>query len=188
MLFGQFCKSPSQCTYWPLMASSGVKVFCFVLNNARPLLPLEMMLLRLWEQEKVSITPSFKSQINILQYPSSLSSTNSMIWSLKSMTSIKVTMTIVKMWRKKLREQFYKYAFPPCTDVCFKGRCWLILCQSVDHTAQRSTLWQICISKKGKYQHQVKVLIERMAFSLDDTLSSVHMCYIGNRIYFSFVC
>jgi hypothetical protein len=46
---------------------------------------------------------------------------------------------------KKFRKPLYEYAFPPRADVCFEGKCWLIFCQSVDHMAQRSTLWQICI-------------------------------------------
>ena len=31
----------------------------------------------------------------------------------------------------------YGYAFPPRADVCFKGKCWIILCQSVERRAHR---------------------------------------------------
>ena len=49
---------------------------------------------------------------------------------------------------KKFRDPLYQYDFPPCADVCFEGKCWLILHQGIDHMAQRSTLWQICITKQ----------------------------------------
>ena len=52
-------------------------------------------------QEKVSIAPSFKPQINILQCPSSQSLPSSMIWWLRSMISTKMTMSIAKMPRNK---------------------------------------------------------------------------------------
>ena len=42
---------------------------------------------------------------------------------------------------KKFRKPLYEYAFPPLADVCFEGKCWLILHQRIDHMAQRSTLW-----------------------------------------------
>ena len=41
---------------------------------------------------------------------------------------------------KNFRKPLYGYAFPPRADVCFEGKCWLILSQSVDWQAQRSTL------------------------------------------------
>ena len=41
---------------------------------------------------------------------------------------------------KKFRKPLYEYAFPPRADVCFEGKCWLILRQCVDHKAQRRTL------------------------------------------------
>ena len=36
---------------------------------------------------------------------------------------------------KKFRKPLYEYAFPPRADVCFEGKCWLILRQSVDYMA-----------------------------------------------------
>ena len=41
---------------------------------------------------------------------------------------------------KKFRKPLYEYAFPPLADVCFEGKCWLILRHDVDHMAQRRTL------------------------------------------------
>ena len=31
---------------------------------------------------------------------------------------------------KKFRKPLYEYAFPPRADVCFEGKCWLILRQA----------------------------------------------------------
>ena len=31
---------------------------------------------------------------------------------------------------KKFRKPLYEYAFPPRADVCFEGKCWLILHQA----------------------------------------------------------
>ena len=71
---------------------------------------------------------------------------------------------------RNFRKPLYGYAFPPRADVCFEGKCLLILCQSVDGTAQRSTLWaDLHIPELGKHQDQVKILIEKTASSLDDT-------------------
>ena len=66
-------------TYWKLMASHGER-FCFVLNGARPLLPLETTFFETARAGKgFYITLSFKSQINIFQYPSSRFLLSSMI-------------------------------------------------------------------------------------------------------------
>ena len=71
---------------------------------------------------------------------------------------------------RKFKKPLYGYAFPPRADVCFEGKWWLILCQSVDWMAQRSSLWaDLHNPESGKHQDQVKVLIEKTASSLDDT-------------------
>ena len=70
---------------------------------------------------------------------------------------------------KKFRKPLYGYAFPPRADVCFEGKCRLILCQSVDYMTQPSTLTADLHTETGKHQDQVKVLIERTASLLDDT-------------------
>ena len=62
--------------------------FCFILNGARPLLPLETEFFETTRAGKGFYLLSFKFQINILQYPSSRYLLNSMIWWLKSITSI----------------------------------------------------------------------------------------------------
>ena len=48
---------------------------------------------------------------------------------------------------KNFRTPLYGYAFPPLADVCFEGKCLLILCRIVDQTAQHSPM-QICIFPK----------------------------------------
>jgi len=40
----------------------------------------------------------------------------------------------------KFRKPSSGYAFPPRADVCFENKCWLLLRQHVDWTAQRSNL------------------------------------------------
>ena len=70
---------------------------------------------------------------------------------------------------KKFKKPLYGYAFPPRADVCFEGKWWLILCQSVDRMAQRLSLWaDLHIPESGKHADQVKALIEKTASSLDD--------------------
>ena len=49
---------------------------------------------------------------------------------------------------KKFRKPLYEYTFPPRADVCFEGKCWLILRQGIDHMTQRLTLSQIFIAKQ----------------------------------------
>jgi len=41
---------------------------------------------------------------------------------------------------RKFRKPLSEYDFPPRAYVCFEGKCCLILCQSIDWTAQRSSL------------------------------------------------
>ena len=62
--------------------------FCFVLNGARPLLPLETEFFETTRAGKGFYRLSFKFQFNILQYPSSRYLPNSMTWWLRSITSI----------------------------------------------------------------------------------------------------
>jgi hypothetical protein len=75
----------------------------------------------------------------------------------------------------KFRKPLYGYAFPPRADVCFEGKCWLILCQSVELFQPYADLH---IPESGKHQDQVKVLIEKMASSLDDT--ALRMLFVSN--------
>ena len=68
---------------------------------------------------------------------------------------------------ERFRKPLYSYAFPPRADVCFEGKCWVFLCQSVDLWAQPNA--DLHTSETGKHQNQVKVLIEKTVSSLDDT-------------------
>jgi hypothetical protein len=36
-----------------------------------------------------------------------------------------------KYVEEKFRKPLYEFKFPPRADVCFEGKCWLILCHSV---------------------------------------------------------
>ena len=75
MLFGQFRYSRRTLTTDGQFYGER---FCFVLNNARPLLPLETAFFETARAGNGLYLPSFKIQINILQYLSSRSSPNSM--------------------------------------------------------------------------------------------------------------
>ena len=66
---------------------------------------------------------------------------------------------------KNFRKPLYGYAFPPCADVCFEGKCWL----SVDGWLNVQPHPDLHTAETGKHQDQVKVLIEKTASSLDDT-------------------
>jgi hypothetical protein len=69
---------------------------------------------------------------------------------------------------KRFRKPLYGYAFPPRADVCFEGKYWLLLFQSVDQlNVQPYT--DLHISDIGSHQDQVKVLIDKTASLLDDT-------------------
>ena len=70
---------------------------------------------------------------------------------------------------KRFRKPLYEYTFPPCADVCFEGKCWLILCQARRPYGSMSNLIADLHSETGNHQEQVKVLIEKTASSLDNT-------------------
>ena len=76
----------------------------------------------LWDSESrtrfLSITPSFRFQFpfNNVQYLSSRSSPNSMIWWLRFMTWIKMTMSIVEMRRNKWKKSLESH----CTSMLFR--------------------------------------------------------------------
>ena len=130
----------------------------------------------LWDGEGrkrfLSLHPSFKSQINILQYLSLWSLPNSMIWWLRSMTWIKMIMLITNMWRNR----WVRSSENHCTGMHF---------HHVQMCASKASAGQSCVkvtgglivrpyadlhtSETSTHQDQVKVLIERTASSLDDT-------------------
>ena len=108
--------SLSQRTYWPLMVSSAVKGFVLFWTILGLYCHWKRRSLRRRGQEKVSTTPSFKFQINILQYPSSRSLPSSMIWWLKSMIFIETMMSIAEMRRKKWKKSLENH----CTGMLFR--------------------------------------------------------------------
>ena len=70
---------------------------------------------------------------------------------------------------KKFRKPLYEYTFPPFADVCFEGKCWLILRQACRPYGSTSNPISDLHSERGNHQEQVKVLIEKTASSLDNT-------------------
>ena len=70
---------------------------------------------------------------------------------------------------KKFRKPLYGYTSPPRADVCFEGKCQLILCQMWTRWLNVQPYADLHTTESGKHQDQVKVLIERTASSLDDT-------------------
>ena len=107
--------SLSQPTYWPLTVSSAVKGFVLFWTRLGLCYHWKRHSLRRRGQEKVSITPSFKFKINILQYPSSRSLPSSMTWWLRSMTWIEMTMSTAK----KLRKFWIRGSENHCTGMPF---------------------------------------------------------------------
>ena len=70
---------------------------------------------------------------------------------------------------KIFRKPLYEYTFPPFADVCFEGKCWLILCQACRPYGSTSNPIADLHCETGNHQDQVKVLIEKTASSLDNT-------------------
>ena len=134
-------------------------------------------------QDKVSIAPSLKHplQINILQYPSSRSLPSSMIWWLKSMTSMKMTMSIAETQRNKWKRNFENH----CTDMPFpRVQMSASKASSGYPFVNMSTGWLnvqpyagLHTLETSEHQDQVKVLIERTASSLDD--SALKMLFVS---------
>jgi hypothetical protein len=105
-------------------------------------------------QEKVSITPSLKSQFPIYHFTvpviaifTKFDDLMTQIYDINQDDDVN-RQNAEEQVEKKFRKPLYEYSFPPRADVCFEGKCWLILHQIVDHMAHCSTLWQICIAKQ----------------------------------------
>ena len=103
-------------------------------------------------QEKVSVTPSFKFQflikhfiVPVIAIFTKFDDLMTQIYDLDKDDDVNRQYAEEQV-EKKFRIPLYGYVFPPSADVCFEGKCWLIMCQSIDHRAQQS--WQICIAKQ----------------------------------------
>ena len=96
----------SQRTYWLLMINSAVKGFVLFWTMLGLYYRWKRCSLIRRGQEKVSFTPSFRLslRINIFQCLSSQYLPNSTTWWLKSITSMKMTMSIAKMRRNKWKK------------------------------------------------------------------------------------
>ena len=105
----------SQRTYWPLMVSSAVIGFVLFWIMLALYCHWKRSSLRRRGQEKVSTALSLKYTINSLQYLSLRSLPSSMIWSLRSMTSIKMMISIAEMQRNKWKRSSENH----CMDIPF---------------------------------------------------------------------
>ena len=107
--------SLSQCTFRQLMVDSAIKGFVLFWTMLDLYCHWKRSSLRRRGQDKVSIAPSINSQLNILQYPSSRSLPSSMIWWLRSTTSIKMMMPIANLRRNKWKTNSENH----CTGINF---------------------------------------------------------------------
>jgi hypothetical protein len=126
--------------------------FCFVLNNARPLLPLETAFFETARAGKGFLSPHCSSSklthftVPVIAIFTKFDDLITQVYDIDKDEDVN-RQTAEEQVEKIFRTPLYGYAFPPLADVCFEGKCWLILCQSVDQTAQHSPM-QICILPK----------------------------------------
>ena len=109
--------------------------FCFVLNNARPLLPLETAFFEKARAGKGSITPSFKFQFSILHFTvpviaifTKFDDLMTQIYDMDKDDDVN-RQNAEEQVEKRFRNPLYEYAFPPRADVCFEGKYRSIFCQ-----------------------------------------------------------
>ena len=159
----------------------------------------------LWDSEScerfLSITLHLSSnpQSNIFQYLWSRSSLNLMIWWLRFMIWIKMTMSIVEMRRNKWKKGSENH----CTSIPFHLVKMSASKVSAGNLARRklrqarrpygsmSNPMADLHNETGNHQDQVKVLIERTASSLDNTAlkmlfvsvqqNNIDLCSICNK-------
>ena len=129
--------------------------FCFVLNNARPLLPLEKAFFESARAGK-GFYPSHLTNfqvpdehftVPVIAIFTKFDDLMTQIYDIDQDDEVNRQIAEEQV-EKRFRNPLYEYTFPPRADVCFEGKCWLILHQGIDHMAQRLTLWQICIAKQ----------------------------------------
>ena len=94
--------------------------------------------LRRQGQEKVSTTSSFKFQINTFAVPviAIFTMFDDLINQITDIDNIDQDDAVdrqnaEKIVEEKFRKPLYGYKFGPRADVCFEGKYWLFLCQSV---------------------------------------------------------
>ena len=121
--------------------------FCFILNNARPLLPLETAFFETARAGKGFLSPPHIFQVNKLTFLTvpviaiftKFDDLITQVYDIDHDEDVN-RKNAEEQVEKNFRKPLYGYAFPPLADVCFEGKCWLILCRCANQTAQRSTL------------------------------------------------
>ena len=118
--------SISQCTLVTDGQSCGER-FCFVLNNARPLLLLETEFFETARAGKGFYHPSFKPWINSLTVPviaifTKFDDLMTQIYDMDQDEDVN-RQNAEEQVEMKFRKPLYGYAFPPHADVCFEGKC-----------------------------------------------------------------
>ena len=129
--------------------------FCFVLNNVRPLLPLEMAFFESAGAGKGFHSPHLLNfqvadqpfTVPVIAIFTKFDDLMTQIYDIDQDDEVNRQIAEEQV-EKKFRNPLYGYTFPPRADVCFEGKRCLISRQGIDHMAQCSTLWQICITKQ----------------------------------------
>ena len=113
----------SRRTYYPLMVGER---FCFVLDNARPLLPLETAFFETARAGKGFLPPhlsSFKStHVPVIAIFTKFDDLMTQIYDIDQEDDVN-RQNAEEEVEKKFRKPLYGYSFPPRTDVCFEGKC-----------------------------------------------------------------
>ena len=112
--------------------------FCFVLNNARPLLPLE----KTFESARAGKgfypshftnfqVPDEHFTVPVIAIFTKFDDLMTQIYDIDQDDEVNRQFAEEQV-QKKFRNPLYGYTFPPRADVCFEGKCWLILRQGID--------------------------------------------------------
>ena len=149
MLFGWFRYLSIHTSHWCQFCGER---FCFVLNNARPLLPLETAFFETARAGKgilslhLSSAKSTHFTVPVIAIFTKFDDLITQVYDMDQDEDVNRQIAEEQV-EKNFRTPLYGYAFPPLADVCFEGKCLLILCRIVDQTAQHSPM-QICIFPK----------------------------------------
>ena len=180
MLFGRFrdlgVLTGTDCQFYD-------KRFCFVLNNARPLLPLETAFFKTAKAGKgfyhlilQVIISNLTFAVPVIAIFTKFDDLMTQIYDIDQDDDVNRRNAEEQM-EKKFRKPLYEYAFPPRADVCFEGKSLInILSKCRPHGSMFNPIADLH-SETGNHQDQVKVLIEKTASSLDDT--SLKMLFVS---------
>ena len=109
------------------------KRFCFVLNNVRPLLPLEATFFETARAGKgfyLSIFQAFcldyHFPVPVIAIFTKFDDLITQIYDIYQDDDVN-RRNAEEQVEKKFKKPLYKFPFPPSADVCFEGKWWLIL-------------------------------------------------------------